>query len=77
MNTVTLHMYVSMSYPGVNHAEYGIHIRVVAPQEYVNLYSTRRCVGLKRRKHRDEQALVSLSNKRGVVARRDADAMSA
>jgi len=25
----------------VNQAEYAIHIRVVAPQEYVNLYSTR------------------------------------
>jgi len=28
----------------VNQAEYGIHIRVVAPQEYVNIYSTRRVV---------------------------------
>jgi len=27
---------------GVNQAEYRIHILVVAPQEYVNLYSTRR-----------------------------------
>ena len=26
----------------MNQAEYGIHIRVVAPQEYVNIYSTRR-----------------------------------
>jgi len=26
----------------VNQAEYGIHIRVVATQEYVNIYSTRR-----------------------------------
>ena len=26
----------------VNQAEYVIHIRVVAPQEYVNIYSTRR-----------------------------------
>jgi len=26
----------------LNQAEYGIHIRVVAPQEYVNIYSTRR-----------------------------------
>ena len=26
----------------VNRAEYGIHILVVAPQEYVNIYSTRR-----------------------------------
>jgi len=24
-----------------NQAEYGIHIRVVAPQEYLNIYSTR------------------------------------
>jgi len=37
----------------VNQAEYGIRIRVAAPQEYVNTYSTRRdvaspvqCVGL-------------------------------
>jgi len=37
-------MHVSMSYPGVNQAEYGIHIRVVAPQKYVNIYSTRRAV---------------------------------
>jgi len=27
----------------VNQAEYAIHIRVVASQEYVNTYSTRRC----------------------------------
>jgi len=33
MNTVTLNMYVSMAYP-VYQAGYGIHIRVVAPQEY-------------------------------------------
>jgi len=26
----------------VNQAEYGIHILVIAPQEYVNIYSTRR-----------------------------------
>jgi len=26
----------------VNQAQYGIHILVVAPQEYVNIYSTRR-----------------------------------
>ena len=42
MNTVTLNMNVSMSYLGVNQAECGIHIRVVAPQEYVNIYSARR-----------------------------------
>ena len=28
----------------VNQAEYGTHIRVVAPQKYVNIYSTRRPV---------------------------------
>ena len=28
----------------LNQAEYVIHIRVVAPQEYVNIYSTRRAV---------------------------------
>jgi len=27
---------------GVNQAEYGIHSLVVAPQKYVNIYSTRR-----------------------------------
>jgi len=42
VNTFTLTMYVSMSYTGFTQAEYGIHIRVIAPQEYVNLYSTRR-----------------------------------
>jgi len=26
----------------VNQAEYAIHVLVVAPQEYVNIYSTRR-----------------------------------
>ena len=30
----------------VYQAEYVIHIGVVAPQEYVNIYSTRRTVGL-------------------------------
>jgi len=30
-----------------NQAEYVIHIRVVAPQEYVNIYSTRRGLTLK------------------------------
>jgi len=35
VNTLTLNMYVSMQ------AEYDIHIRLVAPQEYVNIYSTR------------------------------------
>jgi len=44
MNTVTLNMYASMSYPGINQAEYGMHIRVVAPQECVSICSTRRFV---------------------------------
>jgi len=30
----------------VNQAEYVIHMRVVAPQEYVNIYSTRRAAVL-------------------------------
>jgi len=30
----------------INQAEYVIHIRVVAPQEYVNMHSTRRTVPL-------------------------------
>ena len=38
MNTSTLRMYIYR----VNQAEYGIRIRVAAPQEYVNIYSTRR-----------------------------------
>jgi len=33
----------------VNQAEYGIHVLVVAPQEYVNIYSTRRVIGLYKR----------------------------
>jgi len=37
VNTFTLNMYVSMSYTGVNQAEYAIHIRMVAPQKYVNI----------------------------------------
>jgi len=41
VKTFTLNIYVSMSYR-VNQAEYGIHILVVAPQEYVNIDSTRR-----------------------------------
>jgi len=35
-------MYISMPYAGFNQAEYVIHILVIAPQEYVNIYSTRR-----------------------------------
>ena len=31
----------------VHQAEYGIHIRVAASQEYVNIYSTRRARSLK------------------------------
>jgi len=34
-------MYESMSYR-VDQAEYGIHILMIAPQEYVNIDSTRR-----------------------------------
>jgi len=41
MNTVTLNTYIFMLYR-VNQAEYGLRIRVVAPQEYVNIDSTRR-----------------------------------
>jgi len=37
-------MYVSTSYTGFNQAEYVIHILVIAPQEYVNIYSIRRTV---------------------------------
>jgi len=42
VNTFTLNMYISMPYAGFNQAEYVIHILVIAPQEYVNIYSTRR-----------------------------------
>jgi len=35
-------MYVFMPYTGGNQAENDTHILVVAPQEYVNIYSTRR-----------------------------------
>jgi len=31
-----------------NQAEHSIHVFVVAPQEYVNMYSTRRAVGYDR-----------------------------
>jgi len=31
-----------MPYTGFEQAEYGNHILVTAPQEYVNIYSTRR-----------------------------------
>ena len=40
LNTLTLNMYVSISYARDQRAEYGIRIRVAAPQEYVNTYST-------------------------------------
>jgi len=36
----------------VNQAEHVIHIRVVAPQEYVNIYSTCRFPGLEARAQR-------------------------
>ena len=39
------HVRIHVIYRG-NQAEYGIHILVVAPQEYVNTYSTRRPVTL-------------------------------
>jgi len=42
VNTFTLTMNVSVSYTGFNQAVYGIHSFVIAPQEYVNIYSTRR-----------------------------------
>ena len=43
-----VHEYIQLEYVRihvinrVNQAENGIHIRVVAPQEYVNIYSTRK-----------------------------------
>jgi len=48
MNTSTLNMCISMTYDicRINQAEYGIRILVAAPQEYVNIYSTRRLGGL-------------------------------
>jgi len=42
VNTLTLNMYVSMSFTGFTRGEYVIHVLVVAPQAYVNIYSTRR-----------------------------------
>jgi len=42
VNTAILNMEMSMSYTGVNQAEYGIRILVAASQEYVYTYSTRR-----------------------------------
>jgi len=41
VNVFTLNMYSHVTYR-VNQAEYVIHIFVVAPQKYVNIYSTRR-----------------------------------
>ena len=38
--TLTLNMYVSMSYYRVQQAEYSMRILVAAPQEHVNTYST-------------------------------------
>jgi len=40
VNTLTLNMYVCMSYYRGHQAKYGICIRVAAPQEYMNTYST-------------------------------------
>jgi len=40
MNTFSSNTYVSMSYYRVQQAEHSIRIRVAAPQEYVNTYST-------------------------------------
>jgi len=42
VNTYTLDMYVSMAYTGFYQTECVIHILVIAPQECVNIYSTRR-----------------------------------
>ena len=42
MNTVTLNTYTVHVIYRFNQAEYSIRIRVVAPQEYVNIYSTSR-----------------------------------
>jgi len=39
MNTVTLNMYTFLSNTGAHQAEYVIHFRVAASQEYVNTYS--------------------------------------
>ena len=48
VKTSTLDMYGFLSYR-VNKAEYVIHIRVAASQEYVHTYSTRRLESLKTR----------------------------
>jgi len=40
LNTLTLNMHVSMSYYRDQRAKCGFRIRVAAPQEYVNTYST-------------------------------------
>jgi len=45
VNTFTLNTHVSMAYTGLTQAEYVIRNLVVAPQEYVNIYSTRRVPG--------------------------------
>jgi len=42
VNTFSLHMVRAHVIYRVNQAECGIHIRVVAPQEYMSIYSTRR-----------------------------------
>jgi len=59
MNTATLNMYISMSYAGLTR-EYVIRIRVAAPQEYVNTFSTRRAAyprALKRRERKSSPPL--------------------
>jgi len=38
---INFNRYVSMSYTGINYAEYVIRILVAVPQQYVNTYSTR------------------------------------
>ena len=42
VNTFTLNIYGFLSYTGFNQAEYVIHMRMAASQEYVNTYSTSR-----------------------------------
>ena len=51
----------------VNQAEYGLHIRVVVPQEYVNIYSTR-CVP---RRHAMRLGGMRLSREGGGICLQD------
>jgi len=49
VNTFSLeYLHIHVIYQ-VNQAEYGIHILVLAPQEHVNIYSTRRFATLRGR----------------------------